>query len=110
MGSQIKRGVVGTLLFAVAGYVVWWVWAGAQPDPKFGIDNLRGLTPDQVIQRLGPPTSDPRRPEFGGWTPSLEPKDGPLVFIYDENRGWAGWGHGIVFDNGKVSKVVDGHK
>ena len=87
----------------------WWIWSEGRPDPQFNIENVKGLTPEQVIQRFGPPIADPRRSENGGWSPAHEAEYGPLIFSYDEKRGTMGYAHALVFRSGKVAEVRDGH-
>jgi hypothetical protein len=103
-------GLVCAVLLAPTLWGIARFWSGARPDPRFNIENVRGLTPDQVIARFGPPRVDPRRPEEGGWTPTSEPTSGPLVFNYVDHGSWMGWEHSIFFEDGKVSRVQHGSK
>jgi hypothetical protein len=85
---------------AVAGLYLtsclWWgVWINWEP--KYDLKNLSGLTPDQVVQRLGPPWFDPRATD--GW--KSEQENGPLAL------GYRSGAYGIVirFNNNKVVSV-----
>jgi hypothetical protein len=53
-----KNFWIGAFLF-VCLVGIYFYWA-ARPDPRFTLANLQGLTPDQVIARLGPPEFDSR--------------------------------------------------
>lgn len=58
---------------------LWWgVWINWEP--KYDLKNLTGLTPAQVVQRLGTPYYDPRLPSTNGW--KNEQVDGPLALAY----------------------------
>ena len=97
----------------------------SDPNPHISVVELGGLTPDQVIARLGPPGpfpfSDPRKPnpndpKFPPWTPDQERERGPLVLEYDDyvlyknghNNDWfpphVGHSYGIVFEDGRVAE------
>lgn len=78
---------------AIASVVVYLLW-GAFPDRSFEISKLRGLTPDQVIARLGEPTSRSRGEG-----------DGKLFFGYQDWR-WREFRYGVVFRHGHVVKVT----
>ena len=59
---------VASIVGIVLGYVLW----GAAPNPDITLDRLGGLSPDQVIARLGRPSYDPRQPDRFGkriWPP-----------------------------------------
>ena len=63
--------------------------------PGYSESELLNLTPEQVVSRLGEPTTDPRR---FGWD---ENRDGPLHFHYDWN-----WTTTVItFKNGHASSV-----
>jgi hypothetical protein len=75
---------------------LWWgVWINWEP--KYDLKNLSGLTPDQVVQRLGPPWFDPRRDE--GW--KSEKESGLLVLAYRSGT----YGIVIRFNNNKVVSI-----
>lgn len=93
-----KRWLVIILLVLLAIYIAW----GANPDPRFALDKLQGLTPDEVIAQLGPPLEDPRLPKFGGWTPQTGI---PLILSYRGGLEWQDFYYGIVFDKNHVTKV-----
>jgi hypothetical protein len=81
-----------------------------EPDSRFTLSHLAGKAPDDVIKELGPPVVDHRSPQDGGWTPALEPKLGPLVFVYRERVGWRGFEYAVFFRRGQVSEVRVGEK
>lgn len=86
-------------------YAIW----GAMPDRRFTLANLRGLTPNQVVSRLGAPDVDPRLPKWGGWTP--QNKYGELlVFSYVDKWRWRFFTYGVEFKNNQVVAVYVGEK
>jgi hypothetical protein len=95
------------ILFWMAAFTplngIWVYWL-----PRYSEKNLLGLTPNQVVERLGPPSYDPRRALFGstrpGWT--NEEQDGPLVLGY--YRGWTTVS--IEFKNERVVAVWKSEK
>lgn len=93
------------LLAFVVGYIYW----GANPDPRFNIAKLYGLTTNQVIAQLGPPDIDPRLPKFGSWTPNNRFGE-RLVFSYEDHWRWRGFTYGILFDNNRVVEARVGEK
>ncbi len=77
-------------------------------NPKYSSRNLLGLTPDQVIGYLGPPTYDPRVLHFGATQPdwTSEDLDGPLYLAY-----YQGWNTCVIsFKNDHVVNVRKGWK
>jgi hypothetical protein len=69
--------------------------------PEYSEGSLVGLTPDQVIERLGPPWGgDPRK---HGWE---ESRDGPLLFEYE----WNWTSTTIQFRENQVEHVWRGSK
>jgi hypothetical protein len=82
---------------------IWMFW-----EAKYDEKNLLGLTSAQVIQRLGPPSYDPRTIIFGSTQPSWtdEKDDGPLVLGY--YSGWATCA--IKFQNDRVVSAVKSEK
>ena len=100
-----KRRIIVAVIALVAVYIYW----GAIPDPRMNLASLKGMTPQQVISRLGPPRVDQRLPKFGGWTPAQQQTVGPLAFYYYDNR-WRGFEYAIIFNNNQVSDVKIGTK
>jgi hypothetical protein len=103
--------IVAAVFLGIAGLTVW----GWYPDSRINITELGGLTPIQVIARLGPPRSDPRAlsnsPRYKSWTPEHEPELGPLVFYYhDSFPHWRGYEYEITFKNNHVVQVRMAHK
>jgi len=108
-----RAKLVATFFGLIAVYVVW----GAFPDPRITFGSLGGLTPDQVVAKIGPPHWDRRKPNAWGnpgWSAAGEARgeDGPLAFEYNGhfNNGffpyrWFGWTYGVVFRNGRVAEV-----
>jgi hypothetical protein len=78
-------------------------YRGVRWDPRFSAQNLNGLTPHQVVKRVGPPDVDPRADRQHAWTPADEAAGEPLKFFYD--RGWAGQEYMIVFKHDHVVSV-----
>jgi len=73
-------------------------------NPKFDESRLLGLTRQEVLQRLGPPSYDPMDPKWGATyttRPWNEAEDGGYLLAY--YQGWAPCG--ITFKNGKVDSV-----
>lgn len=102
---RVRRWIIGVLLVLLGIYIYW----GSKPDPRFTLVNLQGLTPDEVIARLGPPDVDPRLPKWGSWTP--QNKYGELlIFTYRSGWDWRGFNYGVVFENNHVVKVSVGAK
>jgi hypothetical protein len=65
--------VLLVIVVLLAAYCSW----GSHPDPRMNMKHLGGLTPEQVIARLGPPRYDPRKPNpndprYKPWTPDQE--------------------------------------
>lgn len=74
-------------------------------DPAFSEANLRGLTRDQVLQRLGKATSDPAWIDSRGKSAATRPWDetseGPYYLAYYRGSGTCV----IRFTDGRVSSV-----
>jgi hypothetical protein len=96
--SSLPKGFISILCFVTliwtasyvecGGLIFWW--------PDYSERDLLGLTPEQVIARLGPPDGDPRQ---HGWR--TEDKDGPLEFGY----GW-NWAEMLIdFTENHVTRV-----
>ena len=106
-----RVGFAALLLLSISCFI----W-GKYPDPRFQTSKLIGLTPEEVIQRLGPPRVDPRIakpkpywPREAPWSPDNEAVQGPLRFYYYDHR-WMGFEYGIIFEHNRVSKVMVGSK
>jgi hypothetical protein len=80
--------LLGLILVVQTGALMF-IW------PSYSERNLLGLTPDEVINRLGKPSMDPRRL---GWR---EDRDGPLFLNY----GWNWTTTSIKFENGHAVQV-----
>src|SRR5271170_1868522 len=68
----VKRYV---LLIVIAAFMAPCCILDPIQESRFKLDKLRGLTPDEVIGRLGPPRVDPRLPKWGSWKPTKENDD-----------------------------------
>lgn len=114
---KIVRNTILVLIVALAlAYIVW----GAYPDPRMNMAELGGLTPDEVIARVGPPRIDPRKTplyknpdgHLETWNADLAAKGayGPLTFIYNDSGSflcrWQGYEYALVFKNNRVARVV----
>ena len=99
-------------MLVVAALIICRVVWGALPDSRFTMDKLGGLTPEQVIDRVGPPDYDGRNDTSDPWTPELEKqgKTGRLKFFYEDRRTWNGIEYGIQFEDGHVVQVDWGAK
>jgi hypothetical protein len=104
-----RFGVSAVGGIVLAALLIWYLVRGAYPDLRFNLNDLRGLTPEQVISRFGPPEIDDRKGP-NPWTPAREHEWGPLVFIYEGRHTWLDWGYGIVFEDNHVVKVTAAHK
>jgi hypothetical protein len=111
-GHNLFQAAVLLIVVAVlAAYCTW----GSHPDPMMNMKHLGGLTPDQVIARLGSPRwGDPRKPQPNSldkpWTPDQEAVRGPLTFYYYSRYRWRGFSYEIIFENNHVVRVLIGHK
>ncbi len=104
--SRVRRYVLAALILLIA----LWAYRGLRWDPRFDIKTLGGLTPNQVISLLGPPTVDPRNYKPNGWTPAEEMAGDPLKFFYEDGYGWLGQEYAIIFRQDKVAEVKRGTK
>jgi len=110
--AKLVRNVTATILLSVL--LIYLVW-GAFPNPRMNMQELGGLTPDQVVARLGSPHYDPRKLPHP-WTPEREAKgeDGPLTLCYGDSDffpwRWRGFGYAVVFENNQVVRVQVGSK
>jgi hypothetical protein len=77
----LKYGMVAFALVAAV------VWAYQMSGPHVREADVLGLSPEQVDQRLGHPSYDPRHPEYGEQPWVGEATDGPLVVVY--GRGFS---------------------
>jgi hypothetical protein len=105
--------IVGTALWATSCIV------GIFPDQQMSLEKLHGLTPEEVISKLGTPrydprVPDPRYPQVHTWSPERESTAGPLQLEYNDQRfllcRWRGFGYMIGFENNHVSNVDVGAK
>jgi hypothetical protein len=102
-----RRKLLISIIAIMVTYIVVWNVLCSRWQARFSIDNLRGLTPDEVISRLGPPDLDPRLPEFGGpWKAGDDQKRGALFFDYSAY----GWVYSIVFKNNHAYMIASGRK
>lgn len=69
--------------------------------PKYDQSRLLGLTRDEVLQRLGPPSFDPKSAPMYTTRPWDDAEDGPYYLGY--YQGWATCS--ITFKDGKVDSV-----
>jgi hypothetical protein len=96
-----SNSIVGLLLGLVLLGLLVAIWISRFPsktwDPRFDEQALLGLTPTAVVQKVGPPSYDPRD---HGWKTATE--DGPLVLGY---FGPAGQTYRVEFRNGQVWHV-----
>ena len=113
--------IVLILFSALVAYIFWGV---SRPNPRVTIQELRGLTPDQVISRLGPPRSDSRKRDPRNPTPSTsvaQPvlRDGTFDIEYDDAELGStflnphlGHFYNIRFELGRVVKITryGGHR
>ena len=101
---MLRKCIVPLLILAAIAYPIYWFWAGGYPDPRFNIENIRGMTPSQIYSRFGAPEYPPH------WTssqPASADDDVPLRLSYVEPTGWMGWSHAIIF--GDDGRVVDSY-
>lgn len=69
----------------------------------FTLENLNGLSRDQVVERLGTPWYDPKQGLGRPWNEAI---DGPYYLGYIQ-----GWAHCTIrFSNGVVASVETGWK
>ena len=82
---------------------VWYFFWGAVPNPQFTLSNLKGLTPSQVIARLGSPTD--RRYS----APPNTVDQSALTFDYEDPYRWSGFSYSVIFGkNNRVKWVLVG--
>src|SRR5689334_1441194 len=98
------------LIFVVLTVFAVWVYRGVRGDARMSVKKLKGLTPEQVIARVGPPEYDPRLPTYGSWTPADEASGDPLKFYYHDPWSLLGHEYAIVFRGGRVVDVKTGTK
>jgi len=82
------------MIFAVQTGALMFIW------PAYSERELLGLTPDQVVSKLGKPTMDPRVLRW------REDRDGPLFLNYD----WNWTTTTIVFEHNRVVRVKQSPK
>jgi hypothetical protein len=90
---------IGTAILLIIGF---WAYCGVRWNPKFDINALRGLTPNQVVSQLGTPNYDLRN---AGWKPADEQTGDLLKLFYDDRGGWLGQEYEIIFSQNKVIEV-----
>jgi hypothetical protein len=93
------------------------------PDSRIAVEKLRGLTPEQVIDRLGVPDIDPRQPKWGSWKPTIEndradspdgslappgPGRRDLIFYYYPRFSLVRREYAIIFEHNRVVDVKMG--
>ncbi len=82
---------------------VWYFFWGAIPNPQFTLSNLKGLTPAQVIARLGSPT-DKRYS-----APPSTADQSALTYDYEDPYRWSGFSYSVIFGkNNRVQWVLIG--
>ena len=104
-GSRVKLSAVAVLGPALLAGCYLQQGGWLELSPAYRERHLLGLTPDEVVRRLGKPDFDPRYPP--GWKPGEPPywqdeaKDGPLHLGYAQ-----GWNRCVIrFEGGRVSSV-----
>ena len=91
----------GALVF-LASFIAYIVW-GAYPDPQFRLSKLKGLTPEQVIARLGPPTVKSHT------APPDTANESRLMFDYTDKYRLRGFEYSVIFGrNNRVEWVLVG--
>jgi hypothetical protein len=103
MRTAIKLGITALVVVVLLGGCYLQMGGWMMINPKYDQSKLVGLTSSQVIQRLGPPSYDPRVPFRGTTQPAWtsEAADGPLVLGYYQNAGTCR----IEFKNDRVVSV-----
>ncbi len=83
--------------------LVYFYW-GAFPNPQFTLSNLGGLTPHQVISRVG-------TPDMRFETTPPDKNYSALTFDYDDPYRWCGFSYGVIFgrDNRVQWVLVGSH-
>jgi hypothetical protein len=97
-----RQWAVPIAIILLIAYGIW----GAFPDPRFRLSKLRGLTPAQVVARLGPPTDERHVPPPGS-------SENESLLIYDYASGYrlGGFSYGVIFGkDGRVRYVLVGSK
>jgi hypothetical protein len=109
-GGRRFRFRIKIVMLVVAALIICRVVWGALPDSRFTMDKLGGLTPEQVIDRVGPPDYDGRNDTSDPWTPEKEKegKCGPLILTYKDRHSWRGIEYGIEFEDNHVVLVQSG--
>jgi len=97
-----RTRVGALLLFVFVTVFALWAYRGLRWDPRFTLEKLGGLTPDQVISAVGRPTEDERTL---GWKPSDESARQYLHFFYDDRWGWEGQEYAVIFKGNRVVEV-----
>ena len=81
----MKRLFWCALVVMTIGYFIY----GLNPDPRITLANLNGLTPTQVVARLG-------TPEYSAL---------PTEMIYTTPLRWRQFAYTVWFESGKVVRV-----
>ncbi len=89
----------------IIALIIYGIW-GAYPNPEFKLSELRGLTPSQVIARLGQPMDKRQSPP-----PGSSSGRSLLTFDYASKYRWGGFDYSVMFGrNGRVKYVLVGSK
>jgi hypothetical protein len=95
MQRKHGRYLLNTVLLVL---IAWGIWCVFGWDPKFSDQSLIGLSPDEAIARLGPPSYDPR--VESDWESDKSFR--PLALGY---YGPAGQTYVLEFKNDKLASV-----
>jgi hypothetical protein len=110
-GRQTIKLVQKGILIAIVVAFIIMVQVQHQPDPRINMKSLGGLTPNQVLARLGPPTSQLQTP----WPTAnpLNPEDhsspqiDSTLFFYSGSFPHANWYRfAVIFQGGHVVQVT----
>jgi hypothetical protein len=105
--DMLKRAVIIFVCLAITAQAVEF---GLQVrlDRRLSIQNLKGLSPNQVVTLLGnPKTMGPATESGGAWTPGDEKASGPLTYYY---YGYFGEEYAVKFEQNQVAMVAKGSK
>jgi|GEM_PF-5692809 len=108
LNSRVKRISIVVFIVVLLLYSAWRVL----PDSRFRMNTLGGLTPDQVIEKLGKPDYDSRYDKSNPWSMERE-KNGEnvrLQFFYEDQERWVGYEYGVEFRDNHVITVRVGVK
>lgn len=97
--GDYRRRWAGT--FTVVLAIAYFYW-GLFPSPQFTLANLKGLTPQQVISRVGTPAM-----KFQTTPPDTDCS--AMAFDYHDPWRWCGFSYGVIFGrNNRVQWVLVG--